>query len=235
MILALNTPSAIAAKNATSTIPIVMARVSEPVQSGLVSSLARPGGNVTGLSFNNSELAVKGLELLREALPRITQVAVLSNAANPAHKSQVAAMVSAGERAGLKVHSVPLRNSNDRAAAFQTVTRLRAEAIYVLDDTSLTRQRNDIVKLATASSLPVVARYADFADAGALIAYGPNLPALFRRAAHYVDKLLRGAKADELPLEEPSVFNLLVNARTAKSLGLTVLPSVLVRADRVIK
>ncbi len=234
LIVALNTPAAVAARNATSTIPIVMARVSDPVQSGLVTSLARPGGNVTGLSFNNSELAVKGLELLHEALPQITRVAVLSNAGNPAHEPQVSALISAGERARLKVHSIPLRSPGDQPAAFQAVRRLRAEAIFVLDDTTLTRQRNDIVKLATAQSLPVVSRYADFADAGALITYGPNLPALYRRAASYVDRLLRGARASDLPLEEPSVFDLVVNARTAKSLGLTISPSVLVRADRVI-
>jgi putative ABC transport system substrate-binding protein len=235
LILALNTPAAMAAKKATATIPIVIARVTDPVRSGLVSSLARPGGNVTGLSFNNSELAVKGLELLREALPRIVRVCVLSNAGNPAHNPQVAAMESAGDRIGLKLHSVPLRSPNDLPAAFQAVARVRADALFVLDDTALTRQRAEILKLATAHSIPVVARYKDFADAGALIAYGPNLPAIYRRAVYYIDRLLRGASASDLPLEEPSVFDLVVNLRTAKALGLTISQSVLVRADQVIE
>jgi putative ABC transport system substrate-binding protein len=235
LILALNTPAAMAAKKATATIPIVIARVTDPVSSGLVSSLARPGGNVTGLSFNNSELAVKGLELLREALPQIARVGVLSNAGNPAHKPQVSALESAGGQIGLKLHSVLLRSPDDLPAAFQAVARVRADALFVLDDTALTRQRGEILKLATAHSLPVVARYKDFADAGALIAYGPNLPAVYRRVAYYIDRLLRGASASDLPQEEPSVFDLVVNLRTAKTLGLRISQSVLVRADRVIE
>jgi ABC-type uncharacterized transport system substrate-binding protein len=235
VILALNTPAAMAAKKATATIPIVIARVTDPVRSGLVSSLARPGGNITGLSFNNSELAVKGLELLREALPRIARVGVLSNAGNPAHPPQVAALESAAERIGLKVHSVVLRTPNDLLGAFEAVARARADALFVLDDTALTRQRGEILTLATAHSLPVVARYKDFADAGALIAYGPNLAAVYRRTAYYIDRLLRGASASGLPLEEPSVFDLVVNLKTAKALDLTVSQSVLVRADQVIE
>ena len=235
VILALNTPAAMAAKKATSKIPIVIARVTDPVKSGLVSSLARPGGNVTGLSFNNSELAVKGLELLREALPRIARVGVLSNAGNPAHPPQIAAMRAAGERMGLELHSVPLLTSSDLSAALDAAARARVEAVFVLDDTALTRQRGEIVRQATAHSLPIVARYKDFADAGALIAYGPNLPAVYRRAAYYIDKLLRGASADHLPLEEPSVFDLVVNMKTAKALSVAISPSVLVRADHVIQ
>jgi putative ABC transport system substrate-binding protein len=224
-----------AAKKATATIPVVIARVSDPVSSGLVSSLARPGGNVTGLSFNNAELAVKGLELLREALPRIARVGVLSNAGNPAHPPQVAAMKSAGDRIGLELQSFLLRNPSDLPAALQAAARQGAEALFVLDDTALTRQRGEIVKAATAHSLPVVARYKDFADAGALIAYGPNLSAVYRRAAYYIDKLLRGASARDLPLEQPSVFDLVVNLRTARALDLAISQSVLVRANHVIE
>jgi putative ABC transport system substrate-binding protein len=235
VILALNTPAAMAAKKATAKIPIVIARVTDPVRSGLVSSLARPGGNVTGLSFNNAELAVKGLELLREALPRIARVAVLSNEGNPAHPPQVAAMASAGDRIGLKLHGVVLRNPTDLSAAFQAAARLGVEALFVLDDTALTRERGEILELATRHSLPVVARYKDFADAGALIAYGPNLSAVYRRAANYIDRLLKGARASDLPLEEPAVFDLVVNLRTARALDLTISKSVLVRADHVIE
>lgn len=235
LILALNTPAALAAKKATATIPIVIARVTDPVRSGLVSSLARPGGNVTGLSFNNSELAVKGLQLLRDALPGIARVAVLSNAGNPAHAPQVAAMDSASDRLGLKLHSVLLRSPDDLPAIFQAAARARADALFVLDDTAITRQRGEILKLATEHSLPVVARYKDFADAGGLIAYGPNLPAVYRRAAYYTDRLLRGARASDLPLEEPSEFDLVVNLRTARALGLSIPPSVLLGATHVIE
>jgi putative ABC transport system substrate-binding protein len=235
VILALNTPAAMAAKKATPTIPIVIARVTDPVRSGLVASLARPGGNVTGLSLNNSELAVKGLQLLREALPRVTRVGVLSNAINSAHAPQVTALEAAADRMGMKVHSAPLRTPGDLSSAFQVFARVGVDAVFVLDDTALTRQRDDILKAATVHSLPVVARYKDFADAGALIAYGPNLPAIYRRSAHYVDKILRGAHPNDLPLEEPSVFDLVVNLRIAKALGLTVSQSVLARADHVIQ
>ncbi len=235
VILALNTPAALAARKATATIPIVIARVTDPVRSGLVSSLARPGGNVTGLSFNNSELAVKGLQLLRDALPGIARVGVLSNAGNPAHTPQVVAMESASDRLGLKLHSVLLQSPNHLPAAFQAVARARAEALFVLDDTALTRQRGEILELAAAHSLPVVARYKDFPDAGGLIAYGPDLPAVYRRATYYIDRLLRGAKPSDLPLEEPSVFDLVVNLRTAKALGLSIPPSVLLNATHVIE
>jgi putative tryptophan/tyrosine transport system substrate-binding protein len=235
VILALNTPAALAASKATTTIPIVIARVTDPVRSGLVSSLARPGGNVTGLSFNNSELAVKGLQLLRQAVPKIMRVVVLSNASNPSHMPQVAALEAAGERIGLKLHGVPLQSPHDLPGTFQAVARVRADALVVLDDTAITAHRAEIVKLATAQSLPVVARYKDFAEAGALIAYGPNLPAVYRRAAYYIDRLLRGARPGDLPLEEPSVFDLVVNLKAAKALGLTVSQPILLRADQVIE
>jgi putative ABC transport system substrate-binding protein len=175
------------------------------------------------------------LELLREALPRIARVGVLSNAANPAHPPQVAAMESVGVRIGLKLHSVPLRNPTDLSAAFQAAAQVGVEALFVLDDTALTSESGEIIKLATAHSIPVVARYKDFADAGALIAYGPNLSAVYRRAAYYIDKILRGARPSDLPLEEPSVFDLVVNLRTARALDLTISKSVLVRADHVIE
>jgi putative ABC transport system substrate-binding protein len=235
VILALNTPAAMAARNATTSIPIVIARVSDPVTTGLVSSLARPGGNVTGLSFNNTALAVKGLELIREALPHIARVGVLSNAANPAHAPQVVALESAGARVGLRLHSVPLRNPGEFAPAVERMAKTGAEALFVLDDTAMTRHRAEILKAAGTHSLPVIARYKDFADAGAIIAYGPNLPALYRRTAYYVDRLLRGERAGDLPLEEPSTFDLVVNAKTAKTLGVTIAPSVMLRANHVIQ
>ncbi len=235
LILALNTPAAQAARRATGTIPIVIVRVSDPVGSGLVASLSRPGGNVTGLSFNNSELALRGLQLLRDTLPAVSRVGVLSNAGNPAHVPQVTALEAAGPRIGLRLVSVLARGERDLPAAFQTLVRARAEALFVLDDTALTRHRRDILKRATAHALPVVSRYRDFAEAGGLIACGPSLPALYRRAAHYADRILKGARPADLPLEEPSQFDLVVNLRTARALGLTVSPSVLLIANHVIE
>jgi putative ABC transport system substrate-binding protein len=235
LILAVNTPAAQAAKRATATIPIVIVRVTDPVRSGLVSSLARPGGNLTGLSFNNSELAIKGLQLLRDVLPGIARVGVLSNAGNPAHAPQVVAMEPAAAGLGLALHSVLVRGSSDLPAAFQALARARAEALFVLDDTALTKQRDHIVKLAAAHSLPIVSRYKDFAEAGGLIAYGPSLPALYRRAAHYADRILTGARPSDLPLEEPSQFDLVINLKTAKTLGVSIPPSVRLTATHVIE
>jgi putative ABC transport system substrate-binding protein len=189
---------------------------------------------VTGLSFNNSELAVKGMQLLRESLPGISRVGVLSNAANPAHEPQVAAIEGVAPQLRLDVLRLPARG-DEFAGAFQTAARGRIQALFVLDDTALTRRRGQILDLAAAHSLPVVSRYRDFAEAGGLIAYGPNLPAVYRRAAYYVDRILKGAKPGDLPVEQPTTFELVINLKTAKALGLTIPPSVLVRADHVIE
>ena len=235
VILALNTPAAQAAKKATATIPIVVARIADPVNSGLVASLAHPGGNVTGLSYNNSELGPKRIQLLREILPNVSRAAVLSNADNPGHTLQIPAMERASSDLGLKLLSFTVRGPADVPAALQAAARARAEALFVLDDTALTRQRAQILKLATAHRLPVVSRYRDFAEAGGLIAYGPSLPAVYRRTAHYVDRILKGARPSDLPLEEPKEFDLVVNLKTAKALGLTIPPSVLLIASSVIE
>ena len=234
LILALNTPAALAAKKATTTIPIVITRVTDPVKSGLVASLARPGGNVTGLSFNNSELALKGLQFLREVLPDISRVAVLSNAGNPAHAPQIAVLERAGPQLGLEITSVPVRGRGDLAPAFQAAGRARAGALFVLDDTGITRYRGEIARLGATQGLAVVSRYRDLAEAGGLFAYGPSLPAVYRRAAHYADRILKGTKPSDLPLEEPAEFDLVVNLKTAKALGLTIPPAVLLRATHVI-
>jgi len=220
VILAVNTPAAQAAKKATATIPIVITRVADPVKSGLVSSLARPGGNVTGLSFNNSELGPKRIQLLREVLPGISRAAVLYNADNPGQTFQVEEIGSASSRLGIKLLHLPVRGPSDFSPAFQAATRARTEALFVLDDTAVTKHRGQILTLAATHSLPVVSRYRDFAEAGALMAYGPSLPAVYRRAAHYVDRLLKGTKPSDLPIEEPTQFELVVNLRTAKTLGL---------------
>ena len=235
VILAVNTPAAQAAKKATATVPIVITRVANPVKSGLVSSLARPNGNVTGLSLMHTELSAKRIELLREILPGLSRLGVLSNADNPGHTPQVAEMELVSSQLGLDFLSFPVRGPSDLPRAFQDATRARAEALIVLDDTSFTNNRAQILKHAADHSLPVAARYKDFADAGALMAYGPNLPALYRRAADYTDRILKGTKPSDLPIEQPTRFDLVVNLKTAKSLGLTIPPSVLIRADEVIE
>lgn len=235
VILAVNTPAAQAAKKATATIPIVMTRVADPLQSGLVTNLARPEGNVTGLSLMHTDLSGKRIELLREIFPGISRVAVMSNADNPGHAPQVAEMKLVCSEIGLELLSLPVQGRSDLLRAFQEAARTRAEALIVLDDTSFTNARKLILELAAAHSLPVIARYKDFADAGALIAYGPSLPALYRRAAHYTDKILNGAKPSDLPIEQPMYFDLVLNLKTAEALGLAIPESVLVRADHVIE
>jgi putative ABC transport system substrate-binding protein len=234
VILAMNTPAAQAARKATTTIPIVMARAGDPVRSGLVSSLAHPGGNVTGLSYNNADLGPKRIQLLREILPGMSRIAVLSNVDNPGHTPQIPAMERACSDLGLKLQSLRVHGSGDFPAAFQAAARARAEALFVLDDTTFTRHRGEILKLARTHGMPVVSRYKDFAEAGGLIAYGPSLPALYRRTSHYVDRILKGAKPSDLPIEEPTEFDLVVNLRTARALGLNIPPSVLLITTHVI-
>lgn len=235
VILAVNTPSAHAAKKATATIPIVITRVADPVKSGLVASLARPGGNVTGLSLLPEGLAAKKIQLIREILPGISRMAVLFNADNPGAILVLEETERAGSQAGLQVLRLPVRGPSEIPRAFQAVTRARAQALFVNDDAAVTKHRGQILNLAANHSLPVVSIYKDFAEAGGLIAYGPSLPALYRRAAHYVDRILKGAKPSDLPIEQPMYFDLVVNLKTAKALGLTIPPSVLLSANHVIE
>jgi len=235
VILALNTPAAQAAKKATTAIPIVIARAGDPVRSGLISSLAHPGGNVTGLSYNNADLGPKRVQLLREILPRMSRVAVLSNVDNAGHTPQIPEMERACSDLGVKLQSIRVHGAGNLPAAFQTAVRGRAEALFVLDDTTFTQHRDQILKLASAHGMPVVSRYKDFAEAGGLIAYGPSLPAMYRRTAHYVDRILQGAKPGDLPIEEPAEFDLVVNLRTARALGLKIPPSVLLTATHIIE
>ena len=235
VILAVNTPSALAAKKATTTIPIVITRVADPVGAGLVSNLARPGGNVTGLSILPTGLAAKRIQFLREIVPGFSRVVVLYNADNPGTRFGAAEMEEASSHLGLQFLRLPVRGPSDFPGAFQAASRARAEALFVLDDVALTQKRGHIVKLAAAHSLPVISNYRDFAEAGGLLAYGPNLPAAYRRAAYYADRILRGAKPSDLPVEEPTQLDLVVNLKTARALGLTIPPSVLLSANHVIE
>ena len=235
VIVAVNTPAAQAAKKATSTIPIVVMRVADPVAQGLVASLARPGGNVTGLSFMPDELGAKGLEMLHEILPGVTRVASIYKADNPGALLVVTETERRSVQFGLHFLRLPVRDSADLPGAIQTATRARTEALFVMDDGAMTKHRKQLLELATRHSLPVVSIYKDFAEAGGFIAYGPSLPVMYRGGAGYVDRILKGAKPEGLPVEQPTKFDLLINLKTAKALGLTIPPSVLQRADQVIE
>jgi putative ABC transport system substrate-binding protein len=235
VIVAINTPAAQAAKNATRTVPVVMMRVADPVKSGLVASLAHPGGNVTGLSFMPDALGPKGVELLRETLPEISRMAALYQGDNAGAVVIVDEVVRKGEQLGLKFIRLPVRDPSDYAGAFEAASRARAEALFVMDDGAITKNRRQILDLAATHSLPVVSIYRDFAESGGLIAYGPSLNVVYRRAAAYVDMLLKGEVAGDLPIEQPSEFDLVVNLKTARALGITIPQAVLLRADEVIQ
>jgi putative ABC transport system substrate-binding protein len=235
VIVAINTPAAQAAKQATRTVPIVMMRVADPVKSGLVPSLAHPGGNVTGLSFMPDALGPKGVELLRETLPQISRMAALYQGDNAGAVVIVDEVERKGAAMGLKFVRLPVRGPNDYSGAFEAAARARSEALFVMDDGAITKHRRQILDLAAKHHLPVVSIYRDFAESGGLIAYGPSLNTVYRRAAAYVDMLLKGEAASDLPVEQPDKFDLEINLRTAKALGISVPPSVLIRADRVIQ
>jgi putative ABC transport system substrate-binding protein len=235
VIVAVNTPAARAAKKATSTVPIVIMRVADPVGQGLVASLARPGGNVTGLSFMPDELGAKGVEMLHEILPGITRVASLYKADNPGALLVVTETERRSLQFGLHFVRLPVGGPADLPGAFQTAIRARTEALFVMDDGAMTKQRKPLLELAARHSLPVVSIYKDFAEAGGFIAYGPSLSAMYRGGAEYVDRILKGAKPEALPVEQPRKFDLLINLKTAKALGLTIPPPLLERADQVIE
>jgi putative ABC transport system substrate-binding protein len=235
VILAVNTPAAKAAKKATKTVPIVILRVADPVKSGLVASLARPGGNVTGLSFMPDELAAKGIEMLREALPKFLRVGAIYSGNNAGALVVIHGVESKSGQLGLRVLRLPVTGPKDYAGAFNNASHAQVEAVFVMDDGAITKKRHVILGLAAKHSLPVVAVYRDFAKAGAVIAYGPDLNILYRRSAYYVDRLFKGAVAENLPVEQPTKFDLVVNLKTAKALGLTIPPSVLLRADEIIE
>jgi putative tryptophan/tyrosine transport system substrate-binding protein len=235
LILAVNTPAALAAKGATTTIPIVITRVANPVESGLVASLARPGGNVTGVSSMHAEFSGKRIEFLREILPGLSRVVVLFNADNPGQTPQIVELERASAQLGLEFLPLPVRDPSDFAGAFQAATRVRAAALFVLDDTTVTKHRAEILRLAAQHALPVVSRYKEYVEAGGLMAYGPTLLPAYRRAAYYVDRILKGAPPSDLPIEQPMHFDLVINLKTAQALGLTIPPTLLFQATEVIR
>jgi putative tryptophan/tyrosine transport system substrate-binding protein len=235
VIVAINTSAVQAAKKASATIPIVMTRIADPVKSGLVRSLSRPGGNVTGLSVMVDELAGKRLALLKEALPSVSRLAVLWYEPNPGADIAVGAMKAACRELGLELLLLPVHGSADLIGAFQDATRGRVEALFVAEDVVTTQHRVEILNLAATHSLPVFSQYKTFAEAGALLAYGPSPSALYGRTAYYVDRILKGANAGDLPVEQPTKFDLVINLKTAKALGLTISREMQMRADELIE
>lgn len=232
VIVAGTSPAPEVARRATSTIPIVMANHADPVASGLVPSFAKPGGNVTGLSLVAPELRVKQLQLLKELLPKVTRVAFLRN---PAVALDLKELENAAQSFGLTVLVVDASVPGELAGAFAAAVKNRAGAIVVLAGYMFWAQRNYVAELAANSRLPAVYLFREHVDAGGLISYGPDLRDNYRRAAGYVDKILRGANPGDLPIEQPTKFDLSINLKTAKALGLTIPLSVIARADRIVE
>ncbi len=233
-----NTVAALPAKQATRTIPIVFAVAADPVASGLVTSLARPGGNVTGLSLLAPELVGEGLELLRQAVPGISRAAVLWTPGvlgERTDKDMLNGAEVAAQALGVRLQVVEARGRGEFDRAFSDMTRARAGALTVLPSNLFLSERRRLVDLAAKNRLPAVYPWREFVDAGGLMAYGPNAADLYRRAATYVDKILKGAKPGDLPVEQPTKFELVINLRTATALGLTIPQSLLQRADQVIE
>jgi putative tryptophan/tyrosine transport system substrate-binding protein len=229
------TPAALAAKQATSTIPIVITTAIDPVGAGLAESLARPGGNVTGVALLQPEITAKGLSLLKEAVPSISQVAVLWNAANPAFAPVWQAVDTTARAMGLSLSSQPVRRPDDFASAFASMTSEHPEGVLILVDALVGQYLRQIVEFTVRERFAGVSSSSEFAAMGGLMSYGPNLAAAQRKAADYVGRVLKGQKPAELPLEQPTTFELVVNLKTAKALGLMVPPSILARADEVIE
>jgi putative ABC transport system substrate-binding protein len=234
VIFTYSTPAVLAAKQATSAIPIVFATASDPVGFGLVANLARPGGNVTGLSNQTGDLAAKRVELLREVVPRLGRLAILANMANPAAVDELRQAQAAARAFGLVVDTVEIRRAEDIAPAFEAL-KGRTDALYVAPDGLVNTNRVRINTLALGAGLPTMHAFREYVELAGLMSYGPNLPDGFRRAADFVDKILRGTKPGDIPVEQPTKFDFVINLTTAKALGLEIPPTLLARADEVIE
>ena len=235
VLVAAATPANLAAKAATGTIPIVMVAVGDPVKVGLVSSLARPGGNITGLSLLTPELSGRRLQMLLEIAGRAKRVAALVNPDNDIHAVFLDETRAAAAKLGVQLETLRARNDREIQQAFEAAGAQHSEGMIFIDDPVLWSHRKLAVALAARYRLPVVYGYSEFVDEGGLISYGPNRPEQYRRTAAYIDKILKGAKPADLPVEQPTKFELVVNMKTAKALGVKLPPSVMVRADRVIE
>jgi putative ABC transport system substrate-binding protein len=224
-----------AARAATSMIPIVMASVGDALGAGYVASLARPGGNVTGLTLFATEQSGKRLELIKEMSPATTRVAAIWNSNASGHRLQMNELTPAALKLGLVLQSLPIQNPDQIDAAFQAITQADAQAVMTMDDPMIQLRRARIVELAMRQRLPLMGEFKAMPDAGALMSYGPNQTDMWRRSAAYVDKILKGAKPADLPVQQPTKFEFIINLRTARALGLTVPPTLIARADEVIE
>jgi putative ABC transport system substrate-binding protein len=235
LIVASPTRPALAAKEVTSTIPVVFIQVADPVQSGIVVNLARPGANITGLSGMGSDLSGKRLELLKEALPSATCVAVLWHQSSQGSTVVLRELELASKQLGLALKAVPVLGPDELNDAVKSAANAQAAAMMLIDDPVVASYQPQIVSLASEAALPLFSIYSEYADAGALMAYGPSLQAIYWRGATYVDRILRGARPNDLPVEQPTIFELVINLQTAKALGLELAPTLLARANRVIE
>jgi putative ABC transport system substrate-binding protein len=233
VILASSGPPAVAAKNATTSVPIVFVNVFEPVEFGLVQSLARPGSNVTGLAISSADLAGKRLELLRELVPKLKRVAVLSPPANTINPAQLTGAEVAARTLGMQLQLVSVRGPNDFDSAFMAVRD--ADGLLALESLFFTTHRARLTELVARSRLPAIYGVREIVEVGGLMSYGAHIPDLYRRAATYVDKILKGTKPADLPVEQPMKFELVINLKTAQALGITIPPSLQFQADEVIR
>ena len=235
VIVTASTPAVQAAQQATKTVPIVMTLVSDPVAAGVVASLARPGGNVTGLSLMHPELSGKRLALLKEVIPKLSRVAVFWSSSTGSYRLVLSETETAARALGVQLQPVEVRGPTDVDRGFSAITRERVGALVVLPDPLFRNQQRQILDLAAKSRLPAMYWSRDLVEAGGLMAYGANLPDVFRQAANFVDRILKGAKPGDLPIEQPATLELVINLKTAKALGLTIPPSLLLRADHVVQ
>jgi len=233
VILASAAPPALAAKKATTSVPIVFVNVFDPVELGLIPSLGRPGGNITGLATTSADLAGKRLELLRGLVPKLRRVAVLWDPSNPTNPIQLKGAEVAARTLGLQLQPAPVQSPSDFDAAFKAARG--ANGLFLLDSPLVTTHRARLAGLAATSRLPAISGVRDFVEVGGLMSYGVDFADSFRRAATYVDKILKGAKPGDLPVEQPTKFELVINLKTAKALGLTIPQSLLGRADEIIQ
>ena len=235
LIVTTGTPANHAARKATVTVPIVMTLALDPVGEGMVASLARPGGNLTGLSTLSLELSQKHVEILKTLVPALSRVAVLRNSNNPGHPAQIKAVETAAQSIGIRVLAFDGRTADDIEKSFPSMAVSNAQAVLIFGDTFFVQQMRQLAALALKHALPSLAVPREFPDSGGLISYGPDVTDNLRRAAAYVDRILKGAKPGELPIEQPIKFEFVINLKTARALGLKVPPILLLRADRVIE
>jgi len=235
VILTFGTAASQAAQRTTTTIPIVVISTIDPVRDGLAAALARPGGNITGMSIGPSEIVQKYAELLRTMVPKLSRVAVIVNPTNASHSPMLLNVQPAGQQLGWEVIPISVRGPHDIEPGFATMTRRRADAVIIFPDTFLAQQRQQISGLALKHRLPSISMISEYAEAGALMSYGANMNDNARHVATFVDRILKGAKPGEVPFESPTRFYLIINRRTATSLGLTIPQELLVRADRVVE